>query len=77
MMVRQGMRAPAIGMLIGLGLAAWLTRFLGAFLVDVDPLDGPTFGAVVLLLGAVALAATLAPARRAARVDPVVTLRSD
>ena len=77
MMLRQGLRAPAAGMLIGLGLAAGLTRFLGAFLVDVSPLDATTFATVVLLLGAVAVIATLAPARRAARVDPVVTLRSE
>ena len=77
MMVRQGMVAPMLGMLVGLAIAAAATRLLEAFLVGVNPLDPVTFAGVGLLLASVALIATLAPARRASRVDPVVTLRSE
>ncbi len=77
MMVRQGMVAPLVGLGIGLALAAALTRLLGSFLVDISPLDPLTFGVAVTLLGSVALVATLIPARRAARVDPVVTLKTE
>ncbi|MCH7824739.1 MAG: hypothetical protein IH849_08050 [Acidobacteria bacterium] len=54
-----------------------LTRLLGSFLVDVSPLDPLTFGVALGLLGSVALVATFIPARRAARVDPVVTLKTE
>ena len=77
MIVRQGMTAPLFGMVAGLLLAAAVTRLLSAFLFDVSPLDPLTFVSVSLLLGAVAVLATLLPARLAARVDPVVTLKAD
>ncbi len=77
MVLRQGMVAPAIGMAIGVGAAVVLTRLLGSFLVGVSPLDPLTFATVVGLLGSVAVLATSVPARRAARIDPVVTLRAD
>ena len=55
---------------------AWgLTRYLGAMLYGVTALDGVTFSAAALVLVAVALAASLVPARKASRVDPVVALR--
>ena len=58
-------------------MAVKLTRLLGSFLVDVSPLDPLTFGVALGLLGSVALVATFIPARRAARVDPVVTLKTE
>ena len=57
---------------------AWgLTRYLGAMLYGVTALDGVTFSAAALVLVAVALAASLVPARKASRVDPVVALREE
>ncbi len=77
MMVRQGMIAPLVGMVVGLALAGAITRLMGTFLFGVSPLDPLTFGTVSVLLGSAALCATLLPARRAARVDPVVTLKAE
>ena len=59
----------------GLVAAAWLTRFLSSQLFGVRPLDPLTFGLVpALLLGVAAIAAFL-PARRAARISPLIALR--
>ena len=67
----------ALGLAIGFGGAAALTRFLKTVLFEVTATDPATFGAMALLLSAVALAACLIPARRAARVDPAIALRSE
>jgi predicted permease len=73
----QGMRLTALGLGIGLvgGLAT--SRLLAALLFGVGAADPPTFGAVALVLGGVALAATWLPARRASRVDPMAALRAE
>jgi putative ABC transport system permease protein len=71
------------GFVVGLGVVAGvagalaLSRLLGALLFGVEPGDPATFAVAVLLLGAIALIAGLAPARRASRVDPALALRSD
>jgi len=64
---------------LGLGFAAALamTRFLRSFLYEVTPVDPLTFGVVVALLAVVSLLACWLPARRAAKVDPMVALRHD
>jgi predicted permease len=67
----------ALGLAIGLGGAAALTRFLKTVLFEVSATDPATFTAMAVLLSAVALAACLIPARRAARVDPAVALKSE
>jgi predicted lysophospholipase L1 biosynthesis ABC-type transport system permease subunit len=67
----------AIGAVIGLVLAAAAARLLSAFLYGVGPLDATAFVGGTLLLAAAAVAATLVPARRAARVDPMVALRAE
>jgi putative ABC transport system permease protein len=75
MVVGQGLRLALIGVTIGIAGALVLTRFLSSLLYGVKPTDPLTFIAVSLILIAVALAACYIPARRAARVDPMVALR--
>ena len=55
--------------------ASAVTRFLGAFLLGLSPLDGLSFAAAALFWVVTAMLASYLPARRAARVDPVVALR--
>jgi putative ABC transport system permease protein len=75
MVVGQGLRLSAIGATIGLAGALGLSRVLAGLLHGVSPTDPLTFVAVTLLLAAVAALACFLPARRAARVDPLVALR--
>jgi macrolide transport system ATP-binding/permease protein len=77
LVVRQGMRLVVIGTVLGLGLAALLTRFLAAGLYGVSPLDPFAFIGVPLMLGGVALLACYWPARRATKVDPLTALRHE
>ncbi|MGB6684151.1 MAG: FtsX-like permease family protein, partial [Candidatus Acidiferrum sp.] len=71
----QGLRVTAIGIICGLAGALCLTRFLQSLLYEVQPTDPPTFAGVLLLLVIVSVAASYLPARRAMRVDPMVALR--
>jgi predicted permease len=76
LVLRQGMVLVGIGMLAGIAGAWALGRALSSQLYGVGAADPAVIASVVLVLGAVALAACLVPAVRAARVDPVVALRS-
>jgi putative ABC transport system permease protein len=73
----QGLRLILTGVAFGVAGALALTRALAALLYGISPHDPATFGAIAALLTAVALAAIWFPARRAARVDPTVALRSE
>ena len=75
--VRHGLVLSAAGVAIGLAGAVGVTRLMRALLFGVSPVDLATFVIVALALGAVAGVATYLPARRAARIDPIVALRSD
>ena len=75
LVVRQGMTLAAIGIAMGLAGAFALTRLMSSLLFGVSTTDLVTFSAVPTLLAAVALAATVIPALRAARVDPMDALR--
>jgi putative ABC transport system permease protein len=71
------MRLVGLGLLIGL-IGAWaLSRVLTSQLYGVSARDPFTYLSVALLLGVVALAASYLPARRALRVDPMTSLRSE
>ena len=76
LVTRQGVFLTVTGAAIGLVASLALTRGLGSLLFGVSPIDPVTFGAVTLVLVAVGLLAAVVPARRAARVDPVVALRA-
>jgi len=77
MVLGHGLRLVAIGVVLGIAGALALTRFLAGQLYGVRPTDPFTFTAVTALLALVALAATWLPARRAARVDPMIALRNE
>jgi predicted permease len=71
----EGLRLILVGGVLGLVAALATARLLKSLLFDVGPYDPGTYAAVLLLLGVVALAATLIPARAAMKVEPVVALR--
>jgi putative ABC transport system permease protein len=73
--VRQGMRLALIGIVLGLAASFALAPLMQSLLFGVSPTDPVTFIVLAFLLAAVALAACHLPARRAAKVDPMVTLR--
>jgi ABC-type antimicrobial peptide transport system permease subunit len=77
LVLARGSRLIAIGLGVGVAGALALTRFLQALLYGVSATDPATLGAAAGLLAAVALLACLLPARRAARVNPLVALRAE
>ncbi len=74
MVLRQGFGVAAAGVVMGLGAALGLMRWMKSLLFEVEPTDPPTLAAVAAVLLAVAVAAAYLPARRAAAVDPVDAL---
>jgi ABC-type antimicrobial peptide transport system permease subunit len=77
LVIGQGLRVTVVGIAIGLALSAMAARLLAGLLYGVSPTDAATWAAAVSVWLAVALAACWLPARRAARVEPVVALRQD
>jgi putative ABC transport system permease protein len=75
LVVWHGMRLALVGLVVGIGAAFWLTRFLASFLFGVKSWDPAVFVLVPLVLGAVALVAVWLPASRASKLNPMVALR--
>jgi len=75
MVLRQGLLLTLAASAIGLVAAVTLTRFMASMLFNVAPRDPITFGLVAMVLATVAIAATLIPARRAMRANPITALR--
>jgi len=81
MILKQGLRQLAVGLGLGLGLALGIAQLGGGgirqALFQVDPRDPLTYVSVTALITAVAFIATLVPAKRATRVDPILALRAE
>jgi ABC-type antimicrobial peptide transport system permease subunit len=77
LVLRETMILVVIGVLIGLGAALGATRLIAGFLYGLTPNDPLTIALASMLLLTVALLAGYLPARRASRVDPMVSLRHD
>jgi predicted permease len=75
MVLAQGARLMAAGMLLGIGSSFGLTRFLSSMIFGVKPVDTLVIASSALVLGGVALLAAYVPARRASEVDPMSSLR--
>jgi ABC-type antimicrobial peptide transport system permease subunit len=75
--LRQGLSLTLTGIVVGVGGALLATRLLGGLLHDVRPHDPATYSIIAFIFLAVALLACAVPARRAARVDPIIALRSE
>jgi len=77
LILRQALTLTGMGLVVGLIAAVGATRMLASMLFEVKASDPATYAGVAALLGAVSLAASYIPARRAARVDPALALRQE
>jgi putative ABC transport system permease protein len=77
MIVGQGMRLVGVGVVAGIGGAIFLTRYMSSVLFEVGTTDVLTFATVSLVMLGIALLACFVPARRAATLDPAMTLREE
>ncbi len=77
LVTRSGLALTGLGLAIGIAAALGLTQFLQTMLFEISPLDPATFVSVAVILGVVGVLACWLPARHAAKVDPMVALRSE
>ena len=77
MFLRHGLVLSAIGVAVGVGVAAALMRLMTSMLFQVSPLDVTTYVGVSVVLLAAAMIASYLPARRAASLNPVEALRAE
>jgi ABC-type antimicrobial peptide transport system permease subunit len=75
--IGKTLRLALVGIIVG-GVASFvLSKGIASLLYGTEPTDPATFGAMMVLLGAVALLAGYLPARRASRIDPMIALRTN
>jgi ABC-type antimicrobial peptide transport system permease subunit len=77
MVTWQGLALMGAGLVVGMGAALAVTRFIASFLYGITPTDGATFAAVAAVMLAAGLVAILLPAGRAARIEPMSALRHE
>jgi ABC-type antimicrobial peptide transport system permease subunit len=77
MVMRESLVISLSGLFIGCAASLALSRLVAGLLFGVEPIDPATYAAITLLLLAVALAASYGPARRATKIDPMITLRDE
>jgi putative ABC transport system permease protein len=77
LVVGEGLKLSAVGVVLGLSGAFAITRVIASLLVGVNPTDPVTFAAIVALFGIVAVTASWIPARRASRLDPMAAIREE
>jgi len=77
MILRQGLWKTGVGLVIGLGAAFFLSRYMSSLLFEIKARDPLVFAGVSLALLLIAFVASWLPARRAAKIDPVIALRSE
>jgi putative ABC transport system permease protein len=77
LIVGQGLRLSALGIIVGIVGAFGVTRFVTTLLYNVTPSDPLSFALVATFLAAVAAVASYVPARRAMAVDPIIALRNE
>jgi putative ABC transport system permease protein len=77
LIIGHGLTLTATGLVIGLGSSLLLAPVLQSILVDLPAVDPTTAAAVAVALMAIALMACYVPARRASRIDPIATLRTE
>ena len=75
LVLRETLSLVLLGLAIGISAVSVVTRFVASFLFDLKPYDAVSLGSAIFVMTAVALLAGYLPARRAARVDPMVALR--
>jgi predicted permease len=75
--LRRGTAQALVGVVVGLAVAAAVTRYLSTMIYDLTPFDAATYAAVGVVFMAVAGLASYIPARRATKVDPLVALRTE
>jgi putative ABC transport system permease protein len=74
---RQGLWKTGVGLVLGLAAAILLSRYMTSMLFELKPTDPWAYLLVSVLLALVAVAACYLPARRAAKIDPIIALRTD
>jgi putative ABC transport system permease protein len=77
MVLGEGARVTALGVVAGIGAAIGLTRVMASLLYGVSTMDALTYTGAAVVVATVALAATYVPARRAAQVDPKAALAAE
>ena len=77
LVMRQSTILTGIGLVLGVGVASMVTKYLNSLLFELTPLDTATFIAMPALFAVIAAAASYLPARRATNLDPQAVLRSE